>query len=378
MTMNETITYERYQRQMILPEFGVSGQQKLMHAKVLVIGAGGLGCPVLQYLAAAGTGTIGIVDDDVVSLSNLHRQVLYTVHDIGMNKAERAAAVLKQLNPEIHYLVHAQRLTVQNAFEIIGDYDIVVDGTDNFSSRYLINDACVLMNKPLVFGAVYRFEGQVTVFNYRDNAHEEPVNYRDLFPIPPQAGEVRSCAEAGVLGVVPGILGVMMANEVIKGVTGIGTLLNGRLLTYNAYNNQVYELALQVNREARVTMPADKKEFMKMDYDWICGVGENGLEIDYHTFTDLVRAGDVMVIDVREAHEIPAFGEFDAVNIPQQQLSRDLSRIHAGSVVTVCQSGQRSLIAARELVDAFGNTKKIYSLKGGVMQWALLQKKELS
>ncbi len=378
MTMNEANTYDRYQRQIILPDFGVGRQQKLMRAKVLVIGAGGLGCPVLQYLAAAGIGTIGIADDDLVSLSNLHRQVLFTVHDIGLNKAERALAVLEQLNPEIQYIAYPKRLTVENAFEIIGDYDMVVDGTDNFSSRYLINDACVLMKKPLVFGAVSRFEGQVTVFNYRDDAHDEPVNYRDLFPSPPRAGEISNCAEAGVLGVVPGILGVMMANEVIKGITGMGTLLNGRLLTYNACNNQVYELALQVNRDARVSMPADKKEFMEMDYDCLCGVGDKGFEIDYKTFSELVRAGDIAVIDVREAGEVPAFDKFDVVNIPLHQLSRELSQIQAGIVVTVCQSGQRSLVAAGELASAFGNSKKIYSLKGGVLQWPLLHKKELS
>ena len=238
--MDKKELYERYQRQIILPEFGEEGQQKLLKAKVLVIGAGGLSCPVLQYLTAAGTGTIGIVDDDVVALNNLHRQVLYSVGDIGSSKAERARHILHQLNPEIKILPYNERLTVQNALILFDEFDIIIDGTDNFSTRYMINDACVLMNKPLVYGAISQFEGQVSVFNFRQTENEEAVNYRDIFPDPPKEGEVLNCAEAGVLGALPGIIGTMMANETIKLITGIGEPLANQLLTYNALNNQVY------------------------------------------------------------------------------------------------------------------------------------------
>src|SRR6185503_14130502 len=193
--MERKESYDRYQRQIILPGFGEESQQKLLKAKILVMGAGGLGCPVLQYLAAAGTGTIGIVDDDVVALNNLHRQVLYSVGDIGLSKAERAAYLLRQLNPEINIIPYNERLTVQNALTLITDFDIIVDGTDNFSTRYLINDACVLLNKPLVYGAISQFEGQVSVFNFRKNSNDEAVNYRDLFPDPPVEDEVLNCAD---------------------------------------------------------------------------------------------------------------------------------------------------------------------------------------
>src|SRR6266498_5008512 len=242
--MDKKELYERYQRQIILPEFGEEGQQKLLKAKVLVIGAGGLGCPILQYLAAAGIGIIGIMDDDVVALNNLHRQVLYSVNDIGSSKADRAANILSQLNPKIKIIPYNERLTVQNALSLFNEFDIIIDDTDNFSTRYMINDACVLMNKPLVYGAISRFEGQVAVFNCKTDNEITTVNYRDLFPNPPREDEVLNCAEAGVLGVLAGIIGAMMANETIKLITGIGVSLTNQLLTYNALNNRVYLLTL--------------------------------------------------------------------------------------------------------------------------------------
>jgi adenylyltransferase/sulfurtransferase len=367
--MDNTISYERYQRQLILKNFGEAGQQKLFQARVLVIGAGGLGCPALQYLAAAGTGTIGIADDDVVSLSNLHRQILYSVKDIGFNKAGRAAEILQQLNPEIKIIAYPERLTVQNAFAIMKGFDIIIDGTDNFSSRYLINDACVLMNKPLIYGAVSQYEGQVAIFNYRENESDEPANYRDLFPQPPKENEVLNCAEAGVLGVLPGIIGTMQANETIKLVTGIGKPLINRLLTYNALNNQLYELGLSARKEARSLIPATPKEFMKMDYEWLCASPVNKYEIDINSFDELIKAGDVDVIDVRDPGEIPAIKEFAYHKIPLDQLQENIPIIKSGIVVTVCQSGKRSLQAAKKLADIYGASKKIYSLQGGIIQW---------
>ncbi len=375
--MGNTISYERYQRQMILKNFGEVGQQKLFQARVLIIGAGGLGCPALQYLCAAGIGTIGIVDDDAVSLSNLHRQVLYTVNDIGFNKAERAAEILEHLNPEIKIIAYPQRLTVQNAFTIMNGFDIIIDGTDNFSSRYLINDACVLMNKPFIYGAVSQYEGQVAIFNYRKNEKDAAVNYRDLFPHPPKENEVLNCAEAGVLGVLPGIIGTMQANETIKLITGIGKPLINRLLTYNALNNQLYELELSAGKETHSLIPRTQKEFMEMDYDWLCAAPANQYEIDYNFFDNLLEAGDIDVIDVREPNEIPAIKEFVHSQIPLNQLEENISMIKSDTVVTICQSGNRSLQAAKKLAGIFGSSKKIYSLQGGIIQWKQLHAKEL-
>lgn len=367
--MDSTTLYERYHRQIILKNFGEAGQQKLLQAKVLVIGAGGLGCPALQYLAAAGVGTLGIVDDDVVCLSNLHRQVLYSVKDIGLPKAERAAEFLHHLNPEIKIIAYAERLTNQNALLIMGEYDIIIDGTDNFSSRYMINDACVLLNKPLGYGAVSQYEGQVGIFNYKKNKTDEPVNYRDLFPQPPKENEVLNCAEAGVLGVLPGIIGTMLANETIKLIMSLGTPLINRLLAYNALNNQTYELELSARKETRSLIPKNKIAFQEMDYDWLCGSKEEQTEIDNIFFDDLIATGKVDVIDVREFGELPAIKEFECHHIPINQLHENLHLLKADTVVSICQTGKRSRQAAKQLKSVFGTSKKIFSLKDGIIQW---------
>ncbi len=366
--------YERYHRQIILPEFGEEGQQKLILAKVLVIGAGGLGCPALQYLTAAGIGKIGIVDDDTVALNNLHRQVLYSVNDIGSSKTERAAKILEGLNPEIKIIAYSERLNNQNALMLFDEYDIVIDGTDNFSTRYMINDACVLLNKPLVYGAISQFEGQVSVFR---NKNEEDVNYRDIFPDPPKDGEVLNCAEAGVLGVLPGIIGTMMANETIKLITGIGEPLIDQLFTYNALNNQVYQLNLSSRKETRSLIPKDEKEFLKIDYEWLCASPIQEAEIDTVTFNRLIKA-DVDVVDVREPHEIPAVNEFLHIRIPLAQLADNISLIKSDTVIAFCQSGKRSLQAAKILSGIFGDTKKVYSLRGGIVQWKQDRAKQAS
>ncbi|MEP7372926.1 MAG: HesA/MoeB/ThiF family protein [Chitinophagaceae bacterium] len=367
--MGEKKSYERYQRQIILKEFGEAGQEKLLQAKVLVIGAGGLGCPVLQYLTAAGVGTIGIADDDTVSLTNLHRQVLYSVNDIGLPKAERAASVMQGLNPDINIISYNQRLTVENALEIVKSFDIIIDGTDNFSTRYMINDACVLLDKPLVYGAISQFEGQVTIFNCCQESHDKPVNYRDLFPQPPKEDEVLNCAEAGVLGVLPGIIGTMMANETIKLITGIGEPLINRLLTYNALNNQVYELGLSAREETRALIPASEILFKRMDYQWLCGVSVSSFEIDGDTFDELLENQTIEVIDVREIGELPFVYEFDHQNIPLKYIGDSVQEIKSDTIVIFCQSGKRSKTAAVQLSGIFGTTKKIYSLKGGIENW---------
>jgi sulfur-carrier protein adenylyltransferase/sulfurtransferase len=364
--MNETSLYERYHRQTILPGFGTEGQQKLLSAKVCVVGAGGLGCPVLQYLTAAGVGTIGIVDDDSVALSNLHRQVLYSVNDIGLSKAERAAEILLQLNTEITIVPYNKRITTQNALALFELFDIIIDGTDNFAARYMINDACVLLKKPLVYGAVSQFEGQVSVFK---NGNDDDANYRDIFPNPPREDEVLNCAEAGVLGVLPGIVGAMMASETIKMITGLGASLANQLLTYNALTNQVYQFNLSASKENSLQVPKTTSEFLDTDYEWLCSSLGSNEEIDAETFNVLIEKGDVDVIDVREIHELPSVNEFPNIKIPMAQLISNHDVITSASVIVFCQTGSRSLQAAKILKSIFGEDKKIYSLRGGVLEW---------
>ncbi len=367
--MTTNFTYERYQRQIILKELGIAGQQQLAAAKVLVIGAGGLGCAALQYLVAAGIGTIGIVDDDVVSLSNLHRQVLYSVQDIGKWKSLTAQEKLQQLNPEISIIAYNERLTTENALSLFHSFDIIVDGTDNFASRYLINDACALMNKPTVFGAVSQFEGQLAIFNYQSKDESTPVNYRDLFPVPPKDNEVLNCAEAGVLGVLPGIIGTMMANETIKLITGIGKPLINSLLTYNALNNEVFEVELSSNPVTVLLLPKDAESFKAMDYVFFCSASIQPFEIDADGFNDLIATKKVDIIDVRELGELPQIREFTYVQIPLSVFEENIPLIENETVVLFCQSGKRSRLAARSLMERTGTTKKIYSLQGGILKW---------
>jgi len=368
MKSNNNI-YERYSRQLILREFGEAAQQKLLQAKVLVVGAGGLGCACLQYLAAAGLGAIGIIDHDKVALHNLHRQVLYTVNDIGLSKAERAAAALRQLNPDINIKALDERLTVNNAINLFGEYDIVIDGTDNFSARYMINDACVLTGKTLIYGAVSKFEGQLAIFNCSINKSEKPVNYRDLFPQPPAAGEIDNCAEAGVLGVLPGIIGTMQANETIKLLTGIGTALINKLITFNALTNQLYELQLTPQKGTRDLIPADFAVFEKTDYDWLCGVAMNDREINTADFDRLRKQAGVLLIDVREHDEQPLVDEFAHLHIPLGKLVTAFTGTEKDTIIVFCQTGKRSAVAAASLAAALGDTKQIFSLAGGILNW---------
>lgn len=353
---------------MLLKEIGEAGQQKLLQAKVLVVGAGGLGCPVLQYLTAAGVGKIGIVDNDIVSLTNLHRQVLYNTNDVGFAKTARAVAALQSLNPDIRIIPYHLRLTNQNALGIMNEYDIVVDGTDNFSSRYMINDACVLLKKPLVYAAISRFEGQVAVFNCNEHNNEKPVNYRDLFPVPPAEDEVMNCAVAGVLGVLTGIIGSMQANETIKLITGIGTPLINRLLTYNALTSQVYEMSLTASDEKAFFIPKDKASFINFDYDIAC-CADNGFEIDSNQFDTFLNNNNITIIDVREMDEKPLITEFSHVHIPLGQLNEKAALLKGDTFITFCQTGGRSMQAAKLLYETFDSKKKIYSLKDGIINW---------
>jgi len=362
----------RYQRQTSLKEFGETGQEKLYNAKVLIVGAGGLGCPAIQYLAGAGIGNLGIVDHDTVSLSNLHRQVIYSTDDIGLSKALRAADILASLNPEIDIVAYNEMLSPTNALNIISQFDIILDGTDNFATRYMINDACVLLKKVLIYGAISRFEGQVAVFNCDASDGAVRTNYRDLFPNPPAEDEILNCEEAGVIGVLPGIIGTMMANEAIKLITGIGTPLINRLMTYNSLTNQIYELQVPAGENTRSLIPQDFAAFQKTDYDWLCS-SHSASQIDLNSFKRMLQDPAVSFIDVRELNEIPAVDEFDNLKMPLSTFKSTLAQITADNVVLFCQSGKRSLSAARMFSAHFGNSKKVYSLKDGISAWKNLR-----
>ena len=361
---------ERYARQIILTGFGNDGQSKLSDARVLVIGAGGLGCPALQYLVAAGVGTIGIADADVVSLSNLHRQILYTVDDIGQYKVAIAAKKLARLNPTVNIITHQISVQNTNALNLIEQYDWILDGTDNFASRYLINDACVLLKKVLIFGAVSQFQGQVAIFNAADNLGVS-TNYRDVFSIPPKAGEVLNCAEAGVLGVLPGIIGTMQAAELIKLITGIGKPLINKLLTYNVLNNDIYELDILPALLSKNTQPLSKAQFLQMNYADFCNIKEPVItEIDVDKFKTISLNPSTIVIDVREIGELPLITSIKHRQIPMTIFKESMKDISEQSIILFCQHGIRSIYAGEMLQEFFGGSKNLYSLKGGVSRWA--------
>lgn len=369
--------YARYNRHIIIPEFGLAGQQKLKAAKVLVIGSGGLGSPLLLYLAAAGVGTIGIVDFDVVDDSNLQRQVLFGVTEVGKPKVEAAKQRLQGLNPHINIITYNTQLTSQNALELVGAYDVVADGTDNFPTRYLVNDASVLMDKPNVYASIFQFEGQVSVFNYVNAKGERGPNYRDLYPTPPPPGLVPNCAEGGVLGVLPGIIGCLQANEVIKVITGVGDTLSGRFFAFDAltFETRVFNISRNENNPLNGKNPSITK---LIDYEQFCGmkaVEKPIKEISVDEFESWKNAGtDMQVIDVRE----PA--EYDEVNmgaelIPLGTVADNASRIDKNKKVVVhCKMGGRSAKAIRELEEKFG-FNNLYNLKGGITAW--LQKEQV-
>ena len=360
--------YERYSRQIVLPQLGEPGQQKLLQAKLLVIGAGGLGCAMLPYLAAAGIGHIGICDDDTVQLHNLHRQVLYNNSQIGMQKATCAAAFINSLNPDTVVSIYTERLTNKNALSIFNSYDIIADGTDNFATRYLINDACVLLNKPLVFGAIGMFEGQVAVFNHTTTDGQATCNYRDIFPEPPAENEIPNCAAAGVLGVVPGIIGSMQANEIIKIITGIGKPLYNQLLVYNALDCGTVKLTISKNNLADKFMPADEKAFAEHNYTIACSTAGEAIKEITAAELFLLPAGSFQLIDVRKEEEQPKIVKEELIKIELSTLNERTGLLTAPVLITVCQTGVRSKQAAIMLMKIFGNNKKIYSLNGSIFQ----------
>ena len=313
----------RYQRQVSLKKFGKSGQQKLRETKVFIAGAGGLGCPALLYLAAAGVGTIGFADDDVVSLPNLHRQVLFSMDDIGKPKVQVAEKKLKQLNPGITLISYPVKLTSRNVLNIIKEYDVIIDGTDNFAAKYLLNDACVLLDKPLIYGSVSKFEGQVAILNVRDEKNIK-CNYRDMFPQPP-VDEIPNCSEDGVLGVVTGITGTMQANEAVKLIAGIGVPLINRLMIYNSLNAETYTIGLSENKDA-YSLPLNEEEFIKMNYDWLCETNQKVEIIDAAVFRQMLAENNAAFIDVRENNEKPDM-DFRHKKVPLSQFKNEFKNI---------------------------------------------------
>jgi len=360
---------ERYSRHLIIPEFNIEGQRKLKAARVLVVGTGGLGSPLLLYLTAAGVGHIGILDFDVVDETNLQRQVLFTVDDVGKSKAEAAKIRLEKLNPHVNFTVHNVQLTSANALDIIKDYDVVADGTDNFPTRYLVNDACVILGKTNVYASIFRFEGQVSVFNYKKADGTFGPHYRDLFPAPPPPGLVPSCAEGGVIGVLPGIVGSLQANEVIKVVTGVGEPLAGRLFLLDALTFETRTLKLHKDPNT-----PEIKELI--DYDQFCGIDgdkQNEKKIKEVTVSELydmqVKGEDFQLIDVREPYEYE-IANLGGELIPLKTVLNNIDKISSSKKVVVhCRSGARSAQAIEALKKKYG-FDNLYNLKGGILAWA--------
>src|SRR5438552_1423238 len=359
----------RYSRHLIMPEVGMDGQLKLKQAKVLCIGAGGLGSPLALYLAAAGVGRLGIVDFDVVDFTNLQRQIIHDTSDVGRLKIESAKDTIADINPNVEVVAHETRLTSENALDIFRDYDIVADGTDNFPTRYLVNDACVLLGKPNVYGSLLRFEGQATVFY----AKEGPC-YRCLYPEPPPPGMVPSCAEGGVLGVLPGIIGSIQAMETIKLVLGRGELLIGRLLLFDALRLKFRELKLERDPDCPVCGRKPTVTSL-IDYEAFCGVGAepvyDGAEVTALDLKQELEAGKpILLLDVREPHEYEIASIEGARLLPLGELPERLRELddHA-EIVTHCHHGARSL-KALEILRAAGFSK-VRSLKGGIDAWAV-------
>jgi adenylyltransferase/sulfurtransferase len=366
----------RYSRHLIIPEVGIEGQQKLKAAKVLLVGTGGLGAPLALYLAAAGVGKIGLVDFDTVDFTNLQRQVIHFTADVGRKKLDSAAEKMKAINPNVDTVRHEVALTSENALEILKDYDLVVDGTDNFPTRYLVNDACVLLGKPNVYGSIFRFEGQATVFAYQGG----PC-YRCLYPEPPPPGLVPSCAEGGVLGILPGTIGLIQATETVKLILGIGEPLVGRLLLYDALGMHFRELKLRKNPECPVcgTHPTITK---LIDYHQFCGVPQPGPaapdreakvnegEIDVVELKEKIDRGDNFVlIDVREPHEYRICNLPGAQLIPLAEFPKHVGEFDpAADIVIHCRSGMRSAKACAVLRQA--GFQHVRNLVGGILAWS--------
>jgi len=360
----------RYSRHLNLPEVGLDGQKKIKDSKVLIVGMGGLGNPVSLYLAAAGVGTIGLVDFDVVDVSNLQRQVLFGVDQKNKSKLQSAKERLKNLNPHTTYNLHEVALSSENALNIIKDYDIVVDGTDNFPTRYLVNDACVLLDKPNVYGSIYRFDGQVSIFNY----NKGPC-YRCLYSSPPPPELVPSCAEGGVLGVLPGIIGTLQANEVLKIILDIGDLMVNRFLLFDALTMEFNEL--KITKDENCVICGTNPSITKLiDYKQFCGIQnddykqENFNEITVQELNNLFSNGQIpTVLDVRENHEVDIAKIDKTLHIPMKEVINRMTELNKNNeIIVLCKSGKRSTEICQLLIN--NNFNNVKNLKGGIIAWS--------
>jgi adenylyltransferase/sulfurtransferase len=370
--------YLRYARHLTLPEFGEQGQEKLLKSSVLLIGAGGLGSPLALYLAAAGVGRLGVMDFDVVDVSNLQRQIMHRTQDVGTPKARSAKRAIGDLNPSCQVEIYEEGLTSANALQIIGKYDLIIDGTDNFPTRYLVNDACVMLGKVNIYGSIYRFEGQATVFDARKDAHGVTAGpcYRCLYPEPPPPGEVPSCAEGGVLGVLPGMIAMIQATEAIKVLSGMGRSLAGRFVRYDAMSMTWRELKLRKDPTCPVCS-AQPTITQLIDYEQFCGLkrpesaGAPEPEMTVQEYAALRERGEQhLLLDVREPFELGICQIDGNVNIPLGQLSARLSELataKASLIVCQCKSGRRSM-KALETLKKHGFTK-VVNLQGGILAW---------
>lgn len=358
----------RYSRHLLLPEVGVEGQRRLKAARVLLVGAGGLGSPAALYLAAAGVGTLGIVDFDTVDLTNLHRQLLHGTSDLGRPKLQSAIDRLREVNPHVTVEPHELRLSAANALELFRQYDLVVDGTDNFQTRYLVNDACVLTGRPNVYGSIFRFDGQVSVF-----CTEEGPCYRCLYREPPPAGLVPSCAEGGVLGILPGIVGILQATEAIKLILGVGEPLVGRLNLVDALGAR--QRTVKVRKDPTCPACGTRELQALVDYDAFCGVGAPVAEAPIREVTPrelagkLERRDDFVLIDVREPHELAIASIPGARLIPLGSFGDAIAELPRDTdIVILCRSGARSGKAVRQLQGA--GFSRVWNLAGGILRWA--------
>lgn len=353
-----------YSRQLLLPQIGIEGQQRLQNARVLVVGAGGLGCPVLLYLATAGVGHLAVADGDTIAAHNLHRQVLYRYSDIGQPKATTAVALLKERNPFIKLTAFAEFLTPANALSIVADYDLVVDCTDRLEARYLINDVCTVLGKPFVYGAIHRFEGQVSVFNL----HEHSPTYRCLFPVPPAEGAIQNCATAGVMGTTAGLIGLLQANEVIKILTGAGTSLDGRLLIIDLLTNRQYTFALR--------RQTDKQQVrVENRYQLECQPFTNDYTMQIISPKELRKqlnnGHSFFLLDVREPEEFNICRLENSVLIPMHEIPlRSHELPQDVDMVVICHHGVRSAHVINYL-ESIGHRARMYNLGGGLHAWAL-------
>lgn len=364
----------RYSRHLLLSEIGTTGQEKIKSAKILVIGAGGLGCPALQYLTAMGVGVIGIIDFDKVEESNLQRQILYSIEDIRKLKTEAAVSKLSKQNPFVKFNSYPVRLDNQNAIEFFSQYDLIIDGTDNFATRYLVNDACVILNKPLIYGSIYKFEGQVSVLNYTDSSGQTGPTYRCLFPTPPLSGSIPNCSEIGVLGVLPGIIGTLQATEAIKIISGIGEPLSGKLLLFDALVMSFQVIGISRNNEWGNSAPKNIEEFLRMDYEYFCG-NKNSESSTKSISADELKLiiennSEIQLLDVREPFEEPQISELMDLKIPLGDIHNQTHLISKKKkVIVFCKSGSRSKRAIEILEKDFGFTN-LHNLEGGVISWS--------